>query len=412
MKLQGKEIRELRDALLSAYYTEGQLNQLTRLYLNRNLAEIADGENLRETVFELITWAERTNNIHALVEGAIAENPRPELQAWLNSYNQALAEEIERSTNQNDRVRNVPDKNERGRTETNARTTHQSPKTVPETSNTPRSRFGVGLLIGLVAATLIVFIAILMRPRSGSLPLAPADTPDTKIVVTDTPETISTNDDVQTNLVEQVEPTATLIPEPTTAVVESRAIDYFPLETSSSWTYNANLLGNQGVMFARVIEDYTSGERQLGQVFSADGVNLYTLAYTWSGDTLQMIGEIDHLSGNFTEYSPYVPILKTPIKIGDTWQWNGSATTSNELTGESVLMDGYVQVEVIRNETISLPFGETETIFVRRTHNFTNQFTNNSSTFEMWLSKDVGAVKSISKSDFGTSTMALQAFSP
>lgn len=91
MQLTGTQISTLQDALLASFYSESELAQMVRMQLDQNLAGIAGGGNLRDTVFGLIGWAERTGNLKKLVEGSHSHNPgNPKLKLWLDTHGDAL----------------------------------------------------------------------------------------------------------------------------------------------------------------------------------------------------------------------------------------------------------------------------------------------------------------------------------
>jgi len=74
--LNGNQQRELNDALLSAFPSEGELARMVRFGLNRNLAELAPGGDLRQIVFALVQRLEAENGIHTLLIAALQENSR------------------------------------------------------------------------------------------------------------------------------------------------------------------------------------------------------------------------------------------------------------------------------------------------------------------------------------------------
>ena len=74
-KLSGEEVGELRDAILDAYRDKGKLKMMVRIKLEKNIDEIAGGDNLQLVVFNLIEWAESQGKVKKLVEGACEENP-------------------------------------------------------------------------------------------------------------------------------------------------------------------------------------------------------------------------------------------------------------------------------------------------------------------------------------------------
>ena len=73
MKLNGRQIQEIRDALLDAYPTHDALRMMVRIKLNENLEDIAGGENQRVVVFNLVSWAERTGRVEELIAGAYSD---------------------------------------------------------------------------------------------------------------------------------------------------------------------------------------------------------------------------------------------------------------------------------------------------------------------------------------------------
>ncbi len=73
-RLTGTQVNELSNALLNAFPERGALAQLVRIGLDDRLDEITNGKNLRDTVFELIEWAEARGRIAELVAAARAEN--------------------------------------------------------------------------------------------------------------------------------------------------------------------------------------------------------------------------------------------------------------------------------------------------------------------------------------------------
>ena len=74
-KFTGKQVTQIRDALLDAYPTMDSLRMMVRIELDENLVAIAGDENPRVIVFNLITWAERTARIDDLIAGAVRQNP-------------------------------------------------------------------------------------------------------------------------------------------------------------------------------------------------------------------------------------------------------------------------------------------------------------------------------------------------
>ena len=91
MKLSGKQIQEIREAILDAYGSVDALRIMLRIELDENLLEIAGGEGLRVLVFNLITWAERSGRVDDLIEGAYRQEPgNPALQQLVQSWRSSL----------------------------------------------------------------------------------------------------------------------------------------------------------------------------------------------------------------------------------------------------------------------------------------------------------------------------------
>jgi formylglycine-generating enzyme required for sulfatase activity len=74
MKLNGRQVAELQDALLDAF-TLFSLRQMVRFELDRHLAHVAGGQNFTEIVFNLVEWAEQQERVDDLVNGAQRFNP-------------------------------------------------------------------------------------------------------------------------------------------------------------------------------------------------------------------------------------------------------------------------------------------------------------------------------------------------
>ena len=79
--LPGSKVRNLQDAMLSAFHEEASLQRMVRTHLNENLRVIASGTSLIDIVFKLITWAESRGRLEELIVSAIKENPgNPDLK--------------------------------------------------------------------------------------------------------------------------------------------------------------------------------------------------------------------------------------------------------------------------------------------------------------------------------------------
>lgn len=74
MKLDGRQFAQLQGVLLQSFDRDS-LRMMVRLQLDEDLDAVAGDDDLTTVVFDLITWAERTNRLGDLVNGALAANP-------------------------------------------------------------------------------------------------------------------------------------------------------------------------------------------------------------------------------------------------------------------------------------------------------------------------------------------------
>jgi formylglycine-generating enzyme required for sulfatase activity len=82
MKLTGPQFKQIQDALLDAF-NEASLRRTVRVGLGEDLPQIADGENLTDVAFNLVTWVEQQNRIAELIVAAVAEIPSNRLLSRL-----------------------------------------------------------------------------------------------------------------------------------------------------------------------------------------------------------------------------------------------------------------------------------------------------------------------------------------
>ena len=75
MRLSGKQLQQIQEALLDAYSSVDELRMLARFELSENLDAVAGGANLRVVVFNLLTWAEQHGRLPDLIAGACRERP-------------------------------------------------------------------------------------------------------------------------------------------------------------------------------------------------------------------------------------------------------------------------------------------------------------------------------------------------
>jgi hypothetical protein len=87
MPLTPAESEALKAALLSAFPSPGDLQQVVAFKLGENLSVIAGGNNYGEIVFNLIVWTEAHGKTENLIVGARQMNPgNPRLRAFEEQY--------------------------------------------------------------------------------------------------------------------------------------------------------------------------------------------------------------------------------------------------------------------------------------------------------------------------------------
>jgi len=95
MRLSGLRCEEFRDALLDAYPTPARLTEMVRFKLERNLSDVALGDDLREVAFRLIESAETGGWTEQLIVASFEGQPNNELiQRFYYSYIQEYAQQM------------------------------------------------------------------------------------------------------------------------------------------------------------------------------------------------------------------------------------------------------------------------------------------------------------------------------
>lgn len=72
--LNGRQVGEMC-AVLEASFDEWELRKLLRVHLDENFDAVAGGTTIREKIFALVLWAQRTHRVDQLLSGAVQENP-------------------------------------------------------------------------------------------------------------------------------------------------------------------------------------------------------------------------------------------------------------------------------------------------------------------------------------------------
>lgn len=75
MMLSGPQLKQLHEALISAYPNPRALDMMVRYVFNKNLSALTRSGSLEHIVFELLQWAEAQGRLEELIQGAHAYNP-------------------------------------------------------------------------------------------------------------------------------------------------------------------------------------------------------------------------------------------------------------------------------------------------------------------------------------------------
>jgi len=77
MQLDGEKLEQLQNALLSAFPDQGELEQLVRFKLNKNLNTIAvaNGATYSDVIFKLMIWAESEGKLTKLISAICSKKP-------------------------------------------------------------------------------------------------------------------------------------------------------------------------------------------------------------------------------------------------------------------------------------------------------------------------------------------------
>ena len=95
MKLSGQQIQQIQSALLSAFPSKELLSMMVRMELDVDLDSIAGGNDMRAVIFNLLSWAERWNRVHDLIQAAYRQNSgNVELQRLVDSARSWSAQEF------------------------------------------------------------------------------------------------------------------------------------------------------------------------------------------------------------------------------------------------------------------------------------------------------------------------------
>lgn len=178
MNLSGQQLESLHDAILDGF-SKQDLAQLLRFKLNERLEVISDGDNLSETVFALIRWAESRGRLAELIREANLARPH---QPTLAQFTTTLDQAAEAKPTVPDETPTTPNPN-------------PQPEEQPERSLKRVVGWGI-TAIGLIASVItIVAYCQPPTPPGSPTPEATAATPTTVAEPTEFAYTVTVIDD-------------------------------------------------------------------------------------------------------------------------------------------------------------------------------------------------------------------------
>lgn len=153
--------------------------------------------------------------------------------------------------------------------------------------------------------------------------------------------------------------------------------DYFPLGKGSQWTYSCN-----GVEAIYRVTDDAMADGKMCSVTETiiDGQAVQKLYFIKTDKEILEVMK-QKFVGSTTIYSPPQPLMRFPVKVGDSWEWKGDLANNNSADLRS---------KVTRKEKISTPAGNFDTMKIE-TEGFVNNTT--ATKMEMWFAPNVGLVK-------------------
>jgi hypothetical protein len=98
LNLSGQDKRRLRESVLAAYPSSGDLQMFVEEYLDENLAAIAGGDNLNHVVFHLIRWAIAKGHIETLILSLYEDTKNPEIRSFCKPV---IQQHLKLNTNSN-----------------------------------------------------------------------------------------------------------------------------------------------------------------------------------------------------------------------------------------------------------------------------------------------------------------------
>jgi hypothetical protein len=163
----------------------------------------------------------------------------------------------------------------------------------------------------------------------------------------------------------------------------------FPTKAGSTWQFTGSIrAGNQNQplnLGAKIASVNTAGGRTTVVIeWTANGSVAQSETYIVTGSEVQRSRSGQGGSGVI---NPPVPVLRTPIRIGNAWNWKGTITTGGQT------LNGTANLKIAARERLKTPAGALDAFRVDMTLTISLQGQNQKTTNSYWFAPGVGLVK-------------------
>jgi predicted nucleic acid-binding Zn ribbon protein len=181
---------------------------------------------------------------------------------------------------------------------------------------------------------------------------------------------------------------AIIISSPTVSVAQTT--DLYPLSLGNKWTYSVTGNGPPWEMKADVWSKQKVGTTDcLVLRYTIQGSVTTQYYFAWQqGNRLQILKSI--LEHDSLDYSPDPLVyLVTPLRVGQTWSWDGKIVSQKHGSEWTFLRDGRFSARVIEKSSIVVPAGTFETYHI----GIDGEIAGVAFTAHRWFAQGVGLVR-------------------
>ena len=176
----------------------------------------------------------------------------------------------------------------------------------------------------------------------------------------------------------------------TSAPVSAQSIaQMFPTKSGSTWEFTGSIRAgdqtqplNLGAKIASV--NSTGGTTTAVIEWTANGSLAQSETYIVTGSEVRRSRSGQ---GGAGVINPPVPVLRTPIQIGNAWNWKGTITTGGQT------LNGTANIRIAAREQLKTPAGTLNAFRVDMTLTISLQGQNQKTTNSYWFAPGVGLVK-------------------